>query len=112
MTRLLTNLLRKLCRSVGFSLGAFSLATAAIAQQVPDPPPLQKALSAKEYLQSAGLLDFFGRKTPYEFWLTAAILVCGLLFLSMSTRFLRTIDNAKVDHATRLVIVILVIVGT
>lgn len=84
----------------------------AFAQQLPDPPKIDNPPPAEVAANKARLMEFFGYKTPYEFWLTLIILACGLLFLLITVRFLHSISRDKIEHATRAVTIILIIVAT
>ncbi|MBZ8133955.1 hypothetical protein [Afifella sp. IM 167] len=100
-------------------LATFLLAPGlALAQQVPEQPPAPPVLSnpapagGSAVTPASRLFDFFGTKTPYEFWLTLCILAAGLIFLAMAIWILKQTDGGKVEHVTRALTIILVIIGT
>jgi len=104
-----------------FLLAPLLAPLAALAQQVPNqPPPPVLSNPAPGLAPGSGpvatpgsrLFDFFGTKTPYEFWLTLCILAAGLIFLAMAVWLLKNTDGGKVEHVTRALTIILVIVGT
>lgn len=88
----------------------FIFCATVLAQQPPEPPKIANPQPSS--IQSYALFEFFGRKTPYEFWLTALILISGLAFFVVSTRFIHSVDAKKTDQAVRLVTTILVVVST
>ncbi len=61
---------------------------------------------------SSPLVEFFGSKTPYEFWLTVAILISGIVFTLVSFSFLKNATKETYDSATRVVTIILVVIAT
>jgi hypothetical protein len=61
---------------------------------------------------SPKLIDFFSAKTPYEFWLTCVILAAGLLFTFLAIWFLRGIRQKELEHATRAMTILFVIMAT
>jgi hypothetical protein len=84
----------------------------ALAQdQVPPPPVTPNPVPGAE-LSSPRLIDFFSAKTPYEFWLTCVILLAGLAFTFLAVSFLRQIDRRELEHATRAMTILFVIIAT
>ena len=100
-------------QSLAAAASAWLDASWAFAQQIPSPPALDNPApqQATDAMRSP-LLSFFGSKTPYEFWLTGAILVCSLVFLAMAIYLLKQTTADKIEHVTRALTIILVITGT
>ncbi|HET7851718.1 MAG TPA: hypothetical protein VFK91_03090 [Methyloceanibacter sp.] len=80
------------------------------AQEVPAAPSKPNPLPTPP--MSPKLIDFFSAKTPYEFWLTCVILAAGLLFTYLAVRFLRQIHREELEHATRAMTILFVIMAT
>ena len=102
--------MRAMCR---FSLLAISfvlLSGSAWAQQVP--AALSKQNPGPTPPMSPKLIDFFSGKTPYEFWLTCVILAAGLVFAYLAVSFLRQIHREELEHATRAMTILFVIMAT
>jgi hypothetical protein len=86
------------------------LSGSAWAQQVPAAPSKPNAVPAPP--MTPKLIDFFSAKTPYEFWLTCVILAAGLLFAYLAVSFLRQIHREELEHATRAMTILFVIMAT
>ena len=99
-------------RLIGTAVFAFgitvSLAGRAFSQAA---PKLENPTPQQSFAQSH-LIDFFGQKTPYEFWLTIAILISGLIFFGLSTRFVKSVESDKAEQAIRMVTTVLVVIST
>ena len=108
--------MRHVINSVICSICAFLIHTSVVlAQQVPaaptitNPPPQP---AAQVLSTESALFEFFGTKTPYEFWLTCVILLAGLVFAGFALVFLKRFEKENFDSATRAVTIILVIIAT
>src|SRR5215216_7795753 len=75
------------------------------AQQAPDAPPLvlNPAQNTTE-----GQLTF---RTPYEFWLTCAIMLWGFIMLSAMIFMSSRVDNRRAEDLARPVIVVSVVIA-
>jgi hypothetical protein len=96
-----------------FSLLAFAFVLLngyAWAQEVPAAPSKPNPVPAPP--MSPKLIDFFSGKTPYEFWLTCVILAAGLVFAYLAVSFLRQIRREELEHATRAMTILFVIIAT
>lgn len=108
--------MRRVICFVIFSIFYSSLQySVALAQQIPSPPAITNPTPQPPQRPAAGkseLLEFLGSKTPYEFWLTCAILVAGLIFAGFALTFLKRFEKDNVESATRAVTIILVVIAT
>jgi small-conductance mechanosensitive channel len=86
------------------------LSQTAIGQQIPPAPDKRNPTPSEVGGQT--LWDFFSAKTPYEFWLTCAILLSGLAFAALAIRFLGQIHRQQLDSATRAMTILFVIIAT
>jgi len=102
--------MRAICRFSPLALSVVLLSGSAWAQQVP--AAVSKPNPAPAPPMSPKLIDFFTGKTPYEFWLTCVILAAGLLFTYLAVRFLRQIHRQELEHATRAMTILFVIMAT
>jgi hypothetical protein len=55
------------------------------------------------------LVDFFNKKTPYEFWLTCVILLFGLIVIGLLTFGMKGIQGRRPEDLSRSLIVVMVI---
>jgi small-conductance mechanosensitive channel len=103
--------MRLLSRAVGFILTGLALfGSSAFAVEIPAAP--DKPNPAPSEVGGQTLWDFFSAKTPYEFWLTCAILLAGLAFAWLAITFLRQIHRQQLDLATRAMTILFVIIAT
>jgi hypothetical protein len=86
------------------------ISSAALAQEIPAPPAKPNPVPGTAVPPS--LFNFFSAKTPYEFWLTCVILVAGLVFAYLAVSFLRQIHREELEHATRAMTILFVIIAT
>jgi hypothetical protein len=96
-----------------FSLLAFAFVLLngyAWAQEVQAAPSKPNPVPAPP--MSPKLIDFFSGKAPYEFWLTCVILAAGLVFAYLAVSFLRQIRREELEHATRAMTILFVIIAT
>lgn len=103
-------------RVIGSRLGVLALAvyvvpSLALAQQIPAAPIKPNPVPGAT-VSSPKLIDFFSAKTPYEFWLTCVILLAGLIFASLAISFLRQIHRQDLEHATRAMTILFLIMAT
>jgi hypothetical protein len=68
------------------------------------PPP-----SVPNPAEGSNLIDFFNKKTPYEFWLTCIILLFGLIVIAVLTFGMRGIQGRRPEDLSRSLIVVMVI---
>lgn len=102
--------MRAMCRFSPLAFALVLLSEAAWAQQVPAAPSKPNPVPAPP--MSPKLIDFFSGKTPYEFWLTCVILAAGLVFAYLAVSFLRQIHREELEHATRAMTILFVIIAT
>jgi hypothetical protein len=83
------------------------------AQQAPaaKPPPDFANPPKGGNLPQAGLMDFFGGRTPYEFWLTVLIAVFGLAVVLLLLWHLRGVSGRKAEDVARPIVVVALITG-
>jgi FtsH-binding integral membrane protein len=81
----------------------------AIAQLAPPNLPANPPRGANNF---SSLTDFFGGRTPYEFWLTIVIIAFGLLIILLLLRYFRTTPGYHPQEMVRSVVVVTVIIGT
>lgn len=80
---------------------------------IPEAPAKANPTPKTTHSEAQTLPDFFTPgKTPYEFWLTCAILIAGLLFAYLAIRFLRQIHREELENATRAMTILFVIMAT
>ena len=102
--------MRAMCRFSPLAFALVLLSEAAWAQQLPSAPSEPNPVPAPP--MSPKLIDFFSGKTPYEFWLTCVILAAGLIFAYLAISFLRQIHREELEHATRAMTILFVIIAT
>lgn len=102
--------MRAICRFSPLAFAFVLLSEAAWAQQAPAAPSKPNPVPAPP--MSPKLIDFFSGKTPYEFWLTCVILAAGLVFAYLAVSFLRQIRREELEHATRAMTILFVIIAT
>lgn len=102
--------MRAICRFSPFAFGFVLLSGWAWAQEVPAAPSKPNPVPTPP--MSPKLIDFFSGKTPYEFWLTCVILAAGLAFAYLAVSFLRQIHREELEHATRAMTILFVIIAT
>jgi glycerol uptake facilitator-like aquaporin len=92
------------------SFALFVLVTGAAAQQAPRPraPELPNPSTGG----NIGLAEFFGSRTPYEFWLTCIIITFGLLVIVLLLWQFRSVPDRRAEDVARAVVIVTVIVGT
>lgn len=102
--------MRVICRFSPLAFAVVLLSEASWAQEVPAAPSKPNPVPAPP--MSPKLIDFFSGKTPYEFWLTCVILAAGLVFAYLAVSFLRQIHREELEHATRAMTILFVIIAT
>lgn len=102
--------MRAICRFSPLAFAVVLWSEASWAQEVPAAPSKPNPVPAPP--MSPKLIDFFSAKTPYEFWLTCVILAAGLLFAYLAVSFLRQIHREELEHATRAMTILFVIMAT
>jgi hypothetical protein len=102
--------MRAICRFSPLAFAVVLWSEASWAQEVPAAPSKPNPVPAPP--MSPKLIDFFSGKTPYEFWLTCVILVAGLVFAYLAVSFLRQIHREELEHATRAMTILFVIIAT
>jgi small-conductance mechanosensitive channel len=101
----------RLSRALGIGLAwLLALGHGAVAQQIPAAP--NKPNPTPSETEGQTLWGFFSAKTPYEFWLTCAILLAGLAFAYLAVTFLRQIHRQQLESATRAMTILFVIIAT
>ncbi|MEN3385341.1 MAG: hypothetical protein V7608_5385 [Hyphomicrobiales bacterium] len=100
--------MRAMCAIARLGLGApFALLTfAANAQTSPGRPAPP---SVPNPTDGGNLVDFFNKKTPYEFWLTCVILLFGLIVIGLLTFGMKGIQGRRPEDLSRSLIVVMVI---
>jgi hypothetical protein len=92
------------------SLALFLFVTAAAAQQLPPLRPPELINPGRG--SNIGLGEFFGTRTPYEFWLTCIIIAFGFGVILLLLWHFRSMPEHRPEDVARAVVIVTVIVGT
>jgi hypothetical protein len=71
------------------------------------PPLLQNPIEG-----GGNLLNFFGRRTPYEFWLTCLIILLGIFIILVLVHSISKIVGSRSEDIWRPIIIVTIVTGT